>query len=192
MRLIFLVIVGLVVAIVSGFGSAYIALSGTPPIGAVRIGPWTAWPRMGSREIDPYARAIVVRTADLPLGLGEGLAFVARADSNGTLLDARCHYRLSGAMPAARAWTLTLYDDQGRVIEDEQGLTNFTSSMVLRAADGTTTIEIAREPTPGNWLRLAESGRFLVALRLYDTPVSSSTAAIEARTMPAIQRLSCR
>jgi hypothetical protein len=191
-RLIFLVLTALAIATISGFGSAYISLSGTPPVGAVRIGAWTAWPRMGSREIDPYARAIVARSGELPLGLGEGLTLLARVDSAGAPLDSRCQYRLAGTMPAARAWTLTLFDDRGRRIDDPQATTGFTSANVLRASDGTTTIEIARDATPGNWLRLPETGRFMLALRLYETPVSSSSAALSRGSMPSIERLSCQ
>ena len=39
-----------------GIGSAYWALAGEYPFGGVAVGPWTAWPAVGSREADPYAR----------------------------------------------------------------------------------------------------------------------------------------
>ena len=57
-----------------GVGSAVGILGADYPFGRVRVGPWTAWPQSGSREADPYMRAIIARRGDLPLGLGEGLA----------------------------------------------------------------------------------------------------------------------
>lgn len=191
MRPVFLIFVALVVATVSGFGSAYFVLGGNPPLGGVRVGPWTAWPRTGSNEIDPYARAIVARNGELPLGLGEGLLFIATADGAATPLDANCRYRLSGEMPPARAWTLTLFDDERRLIGDSDGKMNFTSHDVLRGADGRAVITLSHEVAPGNWLKLPERGRFMLVLRLYDTPASSASSAIEARSMPTIERIGC-
>lgn len=191
LRMVVLIFVALVVAVVSGFGSAYLALSGNPPLGAVRVGPWTAWPRTGSNNIDPYARAIVARNGELPLGLGEGLLFLASTDGTSTPLDARCRYRLSGEMPPARAWTLTLFDEDRRLIEDARGRSSFTSYDVLRGVDGRAVITLSRDVAPGNWLTLPDSGRFMLALRLYDTPASSASSAIEARSMPTIERIGC-
>ena len=30
--------------------------------GAVKAGPWTGWPKTGTRDADPYARALFART----------------------------------------------------------------------------------------------------------------------------------
>jgi hypothetical protein len=50
-----------------GLGSAHWAVAGRPVIGNVEVGAWTAWPRSGSREIDPYMRAYLARGVRLPL-----------------------------------------------------------------------------------------------------------------------------
>ena len=45
----------------------------------------------GSVDADPYSRAVVARSGIMPLGLGEGLAFTARRDGAGWVLDgAKC------------------------------------------------------------------------------------------------------
>ena len=67
----------------------------------------------------------------------------------------------------------------------------FTSSEVLRDAEGRFSIAISREPMPGNWLRMPENGRPALVPRLYDTPVAAGTAALDARTLPTIERLDC-
>ena len=50
---------------------------------------------------------------------------------------------------------------------------------------------LSRDPLPGNWLRMPENGPFRLVLRLYDTPVAAGTAALDPRTLPAIERLDC-
>jgi hypothetical protein len=192
LRSIFILFATLTIAAISGLGSAYLALRGDPPVGALRIGPWVTWPKSGSRDIDPYARAIVARTGDLPLGLGEGLMLIARSDDTGVPLDARCRYTMAGNVPQARAWTLALYDEHGRLVADATGRTSITSAELLRGMDGKATITLAGEASPGNWLKLPPGGRFSLVIRLYDTPVAAAAGAIDARAMPSLTRTECQ
>ncbi|MDJ1159042.1 DUF1214 domain-containing protein [Chelatococcus sp. SYSU_G07232] len=191
LRPILLILFALTVATLSGLGSAYLAVRDVPPFGAAVSGPWTAWPRLGARDIDPYARAVLARTADLPLGPGEGLTFSARTDDAGRPLEAGCAYRLAGPVPAARAWTLTLYDEAGRLVDNPARRHGFTSAEVLRDGAGTATLVLSRSVQSGNWLPLPQQGRFTLVLRLYDTPASASAAALDARAMPSIERTAC-
>ena len=174
-----------------GLASANWATSGSYPLGSVRAGPWTAWPRVGSREVDPYARAVIARNADLPLAIGEGLALTALVDDSGQPLDSACICRVSGETPPARHWTLTVYDDAGRLIESPTGRSGFTSTEVLRDTGGGSTIVAAREAHPGNWLPLPAAGRVSLTLRLYDTPVSGGSTSLDRRQLPAIERVEC-
>ncbi len=176
----------------TGLGSAYLALRGDPPLGAVRIGPWVGWPQTGSRDVDPYARAVVARAGDLPLGLGEGLTFIARTDDTGAPLEGRCRYSLTGDVPQARAFTLTLYDVNGRLLPDAEARTSITSSELLRGADGRAPVTLAAEASPGNWLRLPAEGGVSLVLRLYDTPVAATAGGRDARSMPSLTRLDCQ
>lgn len=186
-----LVIYAAGLALLLGLWSAYWAVSGSPPFGQVRAGPWQATPRVGSREADPYARAVVARNAQIPLAIGEGLTLTAAGDDGGRPLDARCAYRVGSVTPQARYWTLTLYDGEGRPVSSELQRSGFTSAEVLRDAQGRFSIAISRQPMPGNWLRMPEGGRPHLALRLYDTPVAAGTAALDARMLPSIERLDC-
>ena len=186
-----LVIYAASIALLFGLWSTYWAVSGNPPFGQVRAGPWQATPRIGSREADPYTRAVVARSAEIPLGTGEGLTLTATGDDAGRPLDARCAYRVGSVTPQARYWTLTLYDGEGRPVTSELQRSGFTSAEVIRDAEGRFSVAISREPMPGNWLRMPESGRPRLALRLYDTPVAAGTAALDARMLPSIERLEC-
>src|SRR5947209_8560677 len=108
----------LVIAIGLALGLAASAeiLSGPAPFDRVRLGPWEIDARAGSLDADPYQRAILVRSGEIPLAVGEGLQLVARVDDEGHLLDGRCAYEIGPHVPEARYWTLTLTDIKGRPI----------------------------------------------------------------------------
>src|SRR5260370_14596005 len=105
----------LMVAAAIGLGTTWMALTQGIAYGGVSIGAWTAWPKKGTSGIDPYARAIVARTGELPVGSGDGVAFYARADDSGQALDRRCDLLLSGITPQAPFCTLTLHDFEGHL-----------------------------------------------------------------------------
>ncbi len=182
------ILVAFAIGALTGVTSADWATSGRPPLGALTIGSGVTWPALGGRDVDPYARAITVRSGTLPLGAGEGLEFLAARDDAGRPLQASCSYTVAGAMPAARAWTLTVYDTAGKAYGERAG---FTSAEVLRAPNGEAQIVLSRRASPGNWLPLPAIGRFVLALRLYDSPQSADAAAIEPATMPRIIRGDC-
>jgi hypothetical protein len=186
-----LVLYALALALLGGFGSLYWAVSGDYPLGKVRAGPWTAVPRVGSREVDPYARAMLARTGEIPLAAGEGLSLSASEDDAGRTLDARCAYRLGSVAPPARFWTVTLYDADGRPASSDLNRNGFTSAEVLRDAEGGYTILIGPEAMAGNWLQTPQRGRVALTLRLYDTPVAAGPAPLNRREVPAIERLEC-
>jgi hypothetical protein len=185
-----LILYSLLLALGLGLGSAYLALSGDPPFGSLRVGPWTVWPRLGSPAADPYMRAIIARRGDVPLATGEGIALSARVDSSGQALDSNCSYRVGSAMPAARLWTLTLYDEAGRLLVSELGRSSFTSAEIVRDADDRFTIALSRNLQPGNWLQLPPSGSFQAVLRLYDPP-GAAAAILSESTFPGIERIGC-
>lgn len=185
-----LVPVTLAVGLTLGLSSASWMVSRASPFGGVHSGPWTAWPKLGSRDVDPYALAIRARTADVPLGIGEGLMLNATHDDAGRPLDAACTYTVDGATPPARYWTLTLTDESGAPVKTELQRSGFTSREVLRDGDGRAAIVLSREASPGNWLRMPPSGRVSLVLRLYDTPLSG-TAGLDPASLPRIQRGEC-
>ena len=147
--------------------------------------------RAGSPAADPYTRAILARSADVPLALGEGIAFHATADEAGRPLDGACDYVVSGETPVARAWTLTLYDLEGAPLAAPAGRTGLTSAEVLRDEAGGTTIALSPAPQPGNWLQLTGDGAFQAVLRLYDSPVAGALGWLEEGAMPRVVRTAC-
>ena len=179
------------VAALLGLGATWFALNRGTAFGAVRIGAWTAWPRSGSVDIDPYARAGIARSGELPIGLGDGIGFLARTDDAGRAFDGRCEVVLQGTTPAARFWTLTLYDPEGRLVANSANRYGFTSQEIVRAADGTFEIIAAPRARAGNWLPTGGAERYVLILRLYDTPVGVATRAGREAPMPAIVTRGC-
>jgi hypothetical protein len=176
----------LAVAALVGLGATWLALSRGTAFGPVTIGAWTAWPKSGTREVDPYARAAIARSGELPLGSGDGVAFTARTDDDGRPLDGRCDVRIGGTTPQARFWTLTLYDPEGRLIGNAVERYGFTSQEIVRYGDGSFEIVVAPRTRAGNWLPTSGVETYMLVLRLYDTPVGVATRAAREAPMPAI------
>jgi len=190
-RLLLGTLFALVVAVVVGLGATYLALTGSTAFGAFSIGSWTAWPKSGTTDADPYARALIARSGRLPTALGDGVAFVAQADDNGRTLDGRCDVVLSGITPSARYWTLTLYNREGDLVANSVHRHDFTSHEIVRRADGSFRVDVAPRAQPGNWLPTGGIERYILVLRFYDTPVGISTKEGREVPMPAIKTESC-
>lgn len=157
--------------------------------GAVTAGPWTAFPRAGGP--DPYARAALAHSGELPLGASEGLSFAADSDSAGRTLDPRCDYVVSGRVPQGRLWTLTVMSPDGRLVDNPSRREGFTSRELLRDEAGGFAIALSRRARTGDWLPLAENGAFILALRLYESEFSAAALSFEAISLPQIARGAC-
>jgi len=190
-RLIFISLIALIVATAVGLGATWMTSTRGISFGAITIGAWTAWPRTGTADIDPYARAAIARSGELPIGSGDGVAFIARTDDNGRQLDGRCDITVSGITPAARFWTLTLYDARGNLVSNSLQRYGFTSQEIVRTADGSFDIRIAPRSRSGNWLPTGGLDRYLLVVRLYDTPVGAATRSQRDAPMPAITTVAC-
>ena len=191
MRLLFGSCFTLLLAAAIGLGTTWITITRGVAFGTLRIGSWTARPKSGSVDIDPYARATVARTGELPIGIGDGVAFYARTDDAGHSLDGRCTFSISGLTPAARYWTVTLYDLDGRLVANTVDRHGFTSTEIVRDIDGRFTINVAPRARPGNWLPTGGIERYILVWRLYDTPIGVATRTTKDVVMPAIARKAC-
>ena len=191
MRLLLGSLFALVVAAVVGLGATYLALTRGAAFGPLTIGAWTAWPKTGTADADPYAQAEIARAGRLPTALGDGVAFTAAADDNGRPLDGRCVVELAGVTPAARFWTLTLYNPGGELVANAIKRYGFTSQEIVRHANGSFEIAVSPRASPGNWLPTGGVERYILVLRLYDTAVGVATKAGREVPMPSVTVRSC-
>lgn len=191
MRLLIGTLFAFIVAAAVGLGVTYLALTRGAAFGALTIGSWTAWPKTGTADADPYARATIARSGQLPVALGDGVSFTAQSDDNGKLLDGRCDVVLSGVTPAARFWTLTLFNPNGELVSNSINRYGFSSQEIVRHADGSFDIVVAPRANPGNWLPTGGVERYTLMLRLYDTAVGVSTKAGREIPMPQVMTRVC-
>jgi hypothetical protein len=190
-RLLFGTLFGLALAAVVGLGLTYYALARGAAFGGLSIESWTAWPKSGTMDADPYARASIARSGRLPTAMGDGVSFTLTSDDDGKSLDGRCEVVVSGVTPAARFWTVTLYNRDGGLVANSTNRYGFTSQEVVRHADGSFEIVVAPRANPGNWLPTAGVDRYELVLRLYDTAVGVSTKAGREVPMPDVTTRSC-
>ena len=189
MRLLLKIAATMLLGCALGLGLTALIVARGPLFGAVRAGPWIGFPRAGDAG-DPYARAAYARSAEIPLGSGEGLSFSARTDDADTPLRRRCTYRLSAGTMPARAWTMTVLAPDGTP-DDGTIRREITSAEILRTADGRFDLAVGPEARPGNWLPVSDgAGDFVLMFRLYDT-VLSTAGSLDAGLMPAIALESC-
>jgi len=177
------------VALGVGFGLSYYALTDGRFFAVAQVGPWHAWPDVGSNAPNPYTRAHLARKASFELGQAEGLQFIATADSAGEPLTRDCVYRIHGDTPLASFWTLVALDEAGTNIAAPDTMAFLRSSSIVRTDEGAIEIHVGTRLLPGNWLELDGQGPFQLVLTLYDTAVFSGFSSDES--MPAITRGAC-
>lgn len=191
MRLLAGIFLAFAVAAIVGLGSTLFTLTQGTAFGAFTIGSWTSWPKTGTSGIDPYARATAARSGALPVGSGDGVAFFASHDDAGRSLDGRCDVIVAGATPQARFWTITLYDQDGRLVPNSLKRHGYTSQEMIRKSDGTFQIAVAPRARSGVWLPTGAVERYSLVLRLYDTPIGVATRSGRETPMPSITTREC-
>lgn len=182
------VFLALAIAAGTGLGLTAVSVGRGSGFGMVQIGVWTATPKAGMPEIDPYARATYARLGALPLALADGMMLVAEADDGGRPLSSACTYRVVGPTPAARLWTLSATaPDFTPTTRDQRRA--FTSQEVVRLGPEAVDVVVSGAARAGNWLPSAGFDRVALVLRLYDVPLA--TTFQPGTPLPRIQRVSC-
>ncbi|MGC4912993.1 DUF1254 domain-containing protein [Streptomyces albogriseolus] len=116
-------------------------------------------------------------TAPLP-GVGSQYVF-SMADQEGRALDGGRYYRLvlPPDIPAAKFWSVTVYDNQTRSMLDtpqrfpRAGSQAYPTPAAVSGADGTTTVHFGPDRPDGvpegNWIRTTPGRGWFAVLRLY-------------------------
>lgn len=192
MRSVPLLFFGLLLAVALGLWSAWLTVRSPAPVDTIRLGAWQAWPNAGTPKADPYSKARLARTGELPLGSGEGLALLAQSDSAGRPLRGACRYEIAGQTPPARLWTMTVEPVRRADFTSRPGRSIAVGSdALLRAPDGSFSVAVSAAPRPGNWLSPPAGNLFQVVVRLYDT-TARTTTALTSLSMPEIRLQGCR
>src|SRR5260370_31739095 len=162
-------------ATVVGLGATWVTATRGTDLGTLTIGAWTARPKTGTADVDPYSRASIARSGELPVGTGDGVAFSATTDDRKRPLDGRCDVVVSGVTPAARFWTLTLSDQKGRPVANSLQRYGFTSQEIIRGADRAVEIRVTSRSRAGHWLPPAGIDRYPLTRPLSPPPLRPAT-----------------
>lgn len=190
-RLPALVVLTLAIAFGGGAWSASWMLKATSGFGAIKLGPWSAYPKLQTADADPFAKAHRAGDGRILLGRAEGLVFTARNDETGAALSGRCSYEVSGSTPPARFWTLTVTDAGDQPLKTPPRVpTSLNSWTTLRNVDGTFRIRLDALAQAGNWIWLNANSNVGLVLTLIDTPIAASLSMVEL-DLPKISKIGC-
>lgn len=182
------------IAIFGGLGTAWALIHSGSRLTNVTSGSWVSWVAAGRMDADPYTRANTVRTASLPINPSLALVWRAEGDAEGNRIHSSCAYAVDMSSFDAAWWSLAAYDDKGRLIPNPAERHAFNAATLVRDADGTASIVLARDARPGNWLPTTGAGNVTLVLSITD-PAWVATATSDQTKMkplPAISRLACR
>jgi hypothetical protein len=173
-----------------GLGSAWWAIRGSGLAGPVRAGAWHTSAVSGHVDADMYTRARVAVGGLLALSRDETMYYVARTDDAGAPLRAECRYRVEGAPPPARWWSVTAY--AGDLFLFPNALGRYSLNGSAAPLDGKGRFALVTGPVQPDgaefWLPTPKSGALVLALRLYN-PAPSIANAPESLPAPSITRI---
>jgi hypothetical protein len=187
------VLMFIMIAVVGGLGSSWYMIERGSDLTTRSFGPWRAWMAAGRADADPYTRAHFMRRGMLPVSSSLAVTFEAVKDSDGQRLHSSCEYAVEGDEPPARFWSISVFDEAGRLIPNPAERYSYNSATLLRSPDGRMSLALARSARPGNWLPTGGAGHLSLMLTVEE--LREPTAA-PARTLawspPTIRRVSCR
>lgn len=179
-------LLSLAAALVLGVGSVYVVIDRINADRAVQIGPWSFMPVGAGSAPTLYDRAINAHTGFLALNTNDALYFTAATDGAGEPLTGACRYRVEGAEPAAQAWTLTAYDEAGKLIPNEAR----RYSVANTVGGGRAIVTVAARREDGLWLPVEAGKPFVLVLRLFG-PTSDPTRSADPDRLPRIIKTDC-
>jgi len=178
------------IALLGGIGTSWYMIEMGSSLTTVKVGPWVSWPAAGTVDADPYTRARMLRHGSLPISGNVARTFEARTDDTGQRLHSSCDYVVEGNAMHDGWWSLSIYDDQGRLIPNAAGRHSFNSSTIARSADGSFLVSLARDARPGNWLPTGGVGRLSLVLTLLE--VASDFDQVAESVLPEVRKVACR
>ncbi len=178
-----------------GLGSANYFIDDGFALIVSRGGPWQTWVNAGSSSADPYTRAHIAVTGQLPITSASGLTYFAEHDENGDALSSDCDYEIIARPFNAVWWTIAAYDEDGNLIPNRAGRHAFSSQGLTILPDGTQRIALAPKARPGHWLPSGEDKYITLVLRIIRPLVVEGSEedgrSDQTDTLPEIRRTAC-
>lgn len=158
----------------------------------VGSGEWLTNVMVGSTDADPLSRAFVAKFGLLGLSSEETIYFNAITDHEDRPLSGDCSYEIVGQDPAARWWSITLYGEDGFLLDNGDEAYSQDMTRISRDTDGE--FHILVSPSAGgtpDWISSKGTETFALAMRMYNPNPAVVATPQEAR-LPEIRRISCQ
>jgi hypothetical protein len=185
------VVVLLAASVVAGWASAWYVVERGSRLTTQTVGPWVSWTSAARPDADPYTRAHFVRAGSMLLSADIARTWQAQIDAGGQRLHSACDYLIEGALDMPW-WSLTVFDDRGRLIANAAERHGYTSDTIALGADGRFSITLGRDARPGNWVPTGGAGRLALVLTVLDQRSALADASAHVPLLPEIKRVGCR
>ncbi len=140
---------------------------------------WQEWRLTASDRFSPYAIGHFLSDGRVPTP-SSAKFFMLDVDADGNNLRADCAYTIEGTPVPSRWWSISI----ANAVSNAEGTTLSAGNAILEG-DGTLSATVSREPMPGNWLRLADSGAFKIMYA-----VSEPAAGVQVE-LPLVKKGGC-
>jgi len=156
----------------------------------ISISGWNGNLDQGSSDASPYVRARIARHGLLAMAKSEAIYFTRATDDAGSPLRETCRYRLSGGPLPAGWWSVTLYDADNFLPDNDDEALSYDAS---RTGSGRWEAEIAptRPQEEIGWISSRNAGQFDLTLRLYMPEPGALSDPLDAIEAPSLERLAC-
>ncbi len=182
------------IVLIGGLGTSWYMVEAGSPLTTQAHGPWRSWTAAARTDADPYTRAHFARNGALPLSGEVSRSYLAQIDGDGQRMHSSCEYVIEGRDMQAAWWSISVFDDRGRLISNPAQRYTFTSETLALSPDGSFMVTLARDARPGNWLPTGGAGRIAVMLTLLDSKAALLAALQkpDAQVLPSIRKVQCR
>lgn len=184
------IIVSLSLGLSFGIFSARYSIEKALSKPAVVIGPWHSFREIDINEENPYSLAHTSLYGQLKLTKNEVLYFITRTDNENKNLSGNCEYLVTGVEPKSRWWSLTVYDQNGVLIDNPAERYSYNNTNLLQGKEIGYRITVSPNARPGNWIPTRQNMPFVVMLRLY-SPSKNSIRHAETIAFPKIEKVGC-
>jgi hypothetical protein len=158
---------------------------------------WSSVPSLGDPKRSIYTRAYVATYGLFALSKPESVYFSADHAINEESLDGLSCYILSGndiqsASVSPRWWSLTVYDDDGYLVESSEKRYSYNSENIIYNSTGNFEVYLADRPAGNiqNWIKTPTDGLFSVVLRVYQ-PGEEFFSNLKRVDLPIIEKVDC-
>ena len=148
---------------------------------------WKTNLQIGKPSESVFQKAKRTKVGVFALPQEEVVYFMAVEDDEGNTLKADQRYEITGIAPETNIWSITLYDDQYRLVQNSIKRYHFNTTTLGVDLGEAYSFTISSEKAMGNWLPAPQEGKFVLCYRVYQPP--ALFFPIQASALPRIRKL---